>query len=238
VVVRTRIGIERSGIKETDNVIVAGADVWKGKWAVVILNDGHFSRGFVATTFAEVVENLNDVSIIGVDIPIGLPMGADRRVSDVEARAFVGSRRSSVFFTPSAELLDCASAAEANGLARRLNIPGISAQTFALKKQILAVQPFAERDDRIYEVHPEVSFREACGNELRWSKSSWNGQMVRRSILAEKGIVLPQVLPELGGADPSDILDASIVAWSASRIANNSSERFPADGSRLASIWR
>jgi predicted RNase H-like nuclease len=219
-------------------VIVAGADVWKGKWVVVILDDGHFLRGFVAATFAEVIENLNDVSIIGVDIPIGLPTGADRRRSDIEARAFVGSRRSSVFFTPPAELLDCTSAAEANELARRLNIPGIAAQTFALKKQILAVQPFAERDDRIYEVHPEVSFREACGEEVLWPKSSWNGQMVRRAILAERGIDLPQVLPELGGADPSDILDASIVAWSASRIAKNLAERFPTDGSRLTSIWR
>ena len=219
-------------------MIVAGADVWKGKWVVIILNDGHFSRGFVAATFAEVVENLDEASIIGVDIPIGLPTGADRRASDTEARAFVGSRRSSVFFTPSAELLDCASAAEANELARRLNIPGISAQTFALKKQILAVQPFAEQDDRIYEVHPEVSFREACGKELLWSKSSWNGQMVRRAILAERGIRLPEVLPELGGADPSDILDASIVAWSASRIAKNLAEPFPTDGSRLTSIWR
>ncbi|MCX6508959.1 MAG: DUF429 domain-containing protein [Actinobacteria bacterium] len=225
-------------MEETVLVIVAGADVWKGKWVVVILNDGHFSRGFVAATFAEVVENLDEVSIIGVDIPIGLPTGADRRASDTEARAFVGSRRNSVFFTPSAELLDCATAVEANQLARRLNIPGISAQTFALKKQILAVQPFAERDERIYEVHPEVSFREACGEELLWSKSSWNGQMIRRSILAERGIDLPQVLPELGGADPSDILDASIVAWSASRIKKNLAERFPADGSRLTSIWR
>ncbi|MEI6736775.1 MAG: DUF429 domain-containing protein, partial [Actinomycetes bacterium] len=158
-------------------MIVAGADVWKGKWVVVILDDGHFLRGFVAATFAEVIENLNDVSIIGVDIPIGLPTGADRRRSDIEARAFVGSRRSSVFFTPPAELLDCASASEANELARKLNIPGISAQTFGLKKQILAVQPFAEQDDRIYEVHPEVSFREAHGAEILWPKSSWNGQM-------------------------------------------------------------
>ncbi|CAB4791525.1 unannotated protein [freshwater metagenome] len=219
-------------------MIVAGADVWKGKWVVVILDDGHFSRGFVATTFAEVVKNLNDVAIIGVDIPIGLPTGADRRMSDIEARAFVGSRRNSVFFTPPAELLDCTSAAEANEIARRLNIPGIAAQTFALKKQILAVRPFAEQDDRIYEVHPEVSFKEACGNELLWSKSSWNGQMVRRAILAERGIGLPEVLPELGGADPSDILDAAIVAWSASRIAKNLAERFPTDGSRLTSIWR
>jgi predicted RNase H-like nuclease len=237
-VVRTRIGTDLADIKETDLVIVAGADVWKGKWVVVILDDGHFSRGFVAATFAEVVTNLNDVSIIGVDIPIGLPMGADRRVSDIAARAFVGSRRNSVFFTPPAELLDCTSAAEANDLARRLNIPGIAAQTFALKKQILAVQPFAEQDGRIYEVHPEVSFREACGEEVLWPKSSWNGQMVRRTILANRGINLPQVLPELGGADPSDILDASIVAWSASRIAKNLAERFPTDGSRLTSIWR
>ena len=219
-------------------MIVAGADVWKGKWVVVVLDDGRFSRGFIAETFADVVSNLNDASVIGVDIPIGMPSGAERRASDVEARAFVGCRRSSVFFTPPRELLECASAAEANDIARTLDIPGIAAQTFGLKKQILAVQPFAEHDDRIYEVHPEVSFREAYGEELLWPKSSWNGQMIRQSTLAEKGIELPQVSVELGVADPADILDASIVAWSASRIADKSAKRFPADGLRISTIWR
>ncbi len=225
-------------MRETEFVIVAGADVWKGIWVVVVLDDGRFSRGFIAETFADVVANLNDASVIGVDIPIGMPSGAERRASDVEARAFVGCRRSSVFFTPPRELLECASAAEANDIARTLDIPGIAAQTFGLKKQILAVQPFADQDDRIYEVHPEVSFREAHGEELLWPKSSWNGQMVRRSILAEKGIELPQVTVELGVADPADILDASIVAWSASRIASNVAERFPANGLRISTIWR
>jgi len=219
-------------------MIVAGADVWKGKWVVVVLNEGLFLRGFVATTFADVMENLHDASVIGVDIPIGLPKGAGRRTSDLEARAFVGIRRNSVFFTPSVELLDCASVSEANDTARRLGIPGVSAQTFALKKQILAVQPFAERDERIYEVHPEVSFREAHGTEILWPKSSWNGQMLRRSILRERGVNLPQVLPELGVADPSDILDAAIVAWSACRIASDAAERFPENGLRISTIWR
>jgi hypothetical protein len=30
---------------------VAGTDVWKGRWIVVTLDDGHFDGAFVAATF-------------------------------------------------------------------------------------------------------------------------------------------------------------------------------------------
>jgi len=119
---------------------VAGADVWKGKWIVVVLRDGRFERAFVAPDIVAAVAEPDDCVAIGVDMPVGLPP------ADVEARAFVGPRRSSVFPTPSAELLACASAAEANALAKERGWPGISAQAFALKKQILAVQPLRQRD--------------------------------------------------------------------------------------------
>ena len=218
-------------------MIVAGADVWKGKWVVVILNDGRFSDGFIALTFSDVMKKLDDATVIGVDIPIGLPEVGLRRDCDVEARRFVGGRRHSVFFTPPVELLICDSARTANDLARELGVPGISAQTFALKNQILAVRPFAELDDRIYEVHPEVSFRAAHGEEILWPKNSWNGQMLRRKILASEGIEMPQTHVDLGAAEAADILDAAIVAWSASRIASRVAKRFPSTGLRANAIW-
>ena len=217
-------------------MIVAGCDVWKGQWVVVVLEDGKFSRGFIAPEFADALANLEDASVIGVDIPIGLPETGIRRECDVLAREFVGVRRNSVFFTPSAELLACESAAEANKLALRLGIKGVSAQTFALKKQIFAVQPFAESDERIFEVHPEVSFRAAYGEDLVWPKNSWNGQMLRQGILRGLGVKIPQIDSSFGNAEPADVLDAAIVAWSAERISVSAAKSLTSLKMRISSI--
>ena len=61
---------------------VAGADVWKGQWVVVVLEDGHFDRAFVAPTIEAAVGNLPDATAIGVDMPIGLPDPGCRRQAD------------------------------------------------------------------------------------------------------------------------------------------------------------
>ena len=218
---------------------VAGADVWKGKWIVVVLDDSRFERAFVAPDIAAAVDELDDCVAIGVDMPIGLPAAGEPRPADIEARAFVGPRRGSVFPTPSAELLECASAAEANLLAKERGWPGISAQAFALKKQILAVQPLAQSDPRIWEVHPEVSFAEANGRvPLAWAKSSWNGAALRPRILESHGIVVPGDLGPAGAVDVPDVLDASIAAWSAARIARGVAESFPVAAERMGAIWR
>jgi len=218
---------------------VAGADVWKGKWIVVVLDDLRFERALVALDIVSAVGELDNCVAIGVDMPIGLPAAGETRPADVEARAFVGPRRNSVFTTPSAKLLECASAAEANVLAKERGWPGISAQAFALKKQILAVQPLAEGDRRIWEVHPEVSFTEANGGvPLAWAKSSWNGAALRPRILEAHGITVPGDLGPAGAVDVPDVLDASIAAWSADRIAWGTAESFPAAAERIGAIWR
>jgi predicted RNase H-like nuclease len=218
---------------------VAGADVWKGRWVVVVLDEGHFTRAFVAPTIGEALGELADAVAIGIDMPIGLPPAGERRPADLEARAFVGKRRNSVFFTPSEALLTKETLREANQLARDEEWPGISAQAFALKEQILAVQPMAAADERIWEVHPEVSFAEANGGvPLEWAKTSWNGVALRRAILETHHIFLPNDLGQGGTADVADVLDAAIAAWSAGRLAVDRSIPFPEDSQRIGAIWR
>jgi predicted RNase H-like nuclease len=104
---------------------------------------------------------------------------------------------------------------------------------------ILEVQPVAQQDSRVYEVHPEVSFVQAnSGMALRWAKASWNGVTLRRRILADHGIVLPDDLGETGAAGIADLLDAAIAAWSAARIAGGKAEAMPDRTSRVGAIWR
>ncbi len=219
-------------------MLVAGADVWKGRWVVVLLEDDRAPRAFIANTINEAVRALPLAAAIGVDMPIGLPTAGERRPADLEARSFVGPRRNSVFYTPSAELLEKETAADANVLAKAKGWPGLAAQAFALKKQILAVQPLAAVDDRIWEVHPEVSFAEAHGRSLEWPKSTWNGINLRKEILEHEGIVLPGNLGTGGAADVSDVLDAAIAAWSAGRIARGEALSLPPGSERIGAIWR
>lgn len=221
-------------------VKVAGADVWKGQWVVLVLDHGGFDRAFLSRTIEEAVEGVADAQVIGVDMPIGLPEPGRLRPADVLARNYVGTRRqSSVFMTPSVELLKAASHAEANVLAKAQKWKGISAQTYALKAMILEVQPLADRDCRVYEVHPEVSFVRANDEaQLQWSKTSWNGEVLRRRILERHGIVIPDELRDVGQAGAADVLDAAVVAWSAARVAAGEAEALPVDATRIGAIWR
>ena len=53
------------------------------------------------------------IAVVAVDMPIGLP-DIERRTAEVEARALLGPRRSSLFWTPPLCVLDADDHAEAN----------------------------------------------------------------------------------------------------------------------------
>jgi predicted RNase H-like nuclease len=211
--------------------VVGGADAYRGGWVAIVV-DGQFAYSLLAATFANLLGNLGAAAAIGVDIPIGLP-SEGVRAADVAARAFVGPRRSSVFPTPTRAALDAATYVEA----RRL-LPSLSAQSFALGKKILEVE--AALEERVFEVHPEVSFAALAGHHLRYSKRSWNGQMERRRLLAAAGIDLPDKL-SAGQAAADDVLDAAIGAWSAARKARGEAATLPPDppvqDGRPVAIW-
>ena len=77
----------------------------------------------------------------------------------------------------------------------------------------------AARDNRVYEVHPEVSFVALAGQHLEVSKKQWNGHNARRALLAAHGILIPDDLGNTGTVGADDVLDAAAAAWSAHRIA-------------------
>jgi predicted RNase H-like nuclease len=81
-------------------------------------------------------------------------------------------------------------------------------------------------DDRVREVHPEVSFWRMNGGRLGASKHTWNGFFERRRLLDREGIVVPERLPE--DARAADVLDAAAAAWTARRIAAGRHETLPA----------
>jgi predicted RNase H-like nuclease/predicted enzyme related to lactoylglutathione lyase len=214
-------------------VRVAGVDLARGALAVVVLEGNRVVDAFRCDTFAEAL--LVDAEVIGVDIQIGLPEEAGGRAADDEARRFVGARASSVFATPVRAVLEAPSYADARRVATELTGKSISAQAYALGRRILEVDEYAHRDERVIEVHPEVSFRELAHRPLL-SKHRLEGLVERRALLEEAGIEVPASAPRI--AEP-DLLDATIVAWTAQRYARGDALPLPADHTeRIGAIWR
>jgi predicted RNase H-like nuclease len=197
-------------------MLAAGVDVWRTNWVCVVLEDGKLRAVDAAASIQDLLRTWRDLEAVGVDIPIGLPKAGVRQ-ADLRARDFVGPRRSSIFQAPPFEVVSEPTYQGALELSRRKHGRGISAQSYALRDKIREVMDLG--DDRIYEVHPEVSFREMNGQPLEFAKTTWNGQSIRRQLLEKSGIEFPPTLENAGRVDPVDIFDAAAAAWSANRIA-------------------
>jgi predicted RNase H-like nuclease len=213
-------------------VLVAGVDGYRNGWVAVALDPSGDVEVSTHATFAEVLASR--AHVIAVDIPID-PPGLGARPADAAARAFVHGRASSVFSTPPRAALEAASFVEANEIARTITGKGISQQAFALARKILEVQTFAESDERLIEMHPEVSFCALAGEALAHSKHTFEGLTLRRRLLREAGIDVPGAYP---GVPEVDLLDAAVGAWTAARYAGGRATSFPADyAERLGAIW-
>lgn len=218
---------------------VVGIDAaGKHGWVGVVLADSRYAAACVGS-LAEIIRWAEPVDVVAVDIPVG-SVSSGRRSADVEARRFLGPRASSVFAAPPPQVHTASTYGEANEILVGMGAPKLSRQTWALVPKVVEAGAVARADDRIYEVHPEVSFCEIAGEPVPWSKKSWNGLMFRRRLLESVGIVVPDVVPEVAAA-ADDVLDATVAAWSARRIALGSARSFPdppeESGGRRMAIW-
>lgn len=207
--------------------VVAGADVFKGRWVVVVLRGGRFERALVVDDLLQLRSRLDDPDLLALDIPIGLPGdGAGwPRPADLAARALVARLRPSVFLAPPRPVYDQPSYDAANALHRRLTGKGLSRQTWALRARILEAEKLVAANPNTIEVHPEVCFRAIKGRPLEFAKRTWNGQIERRDLLAAQGIELPARLDgPAGKVPPDDLLDAAAAAWTAWRCTSSRGE--------------
>jgi predicted RNase H-like nuclease len=216
------------------SVLVAGVDGYRKGWVAVSLDP---SGDVEVSTHADFTEVLSlRAEVIAVDIPID-PAGLGSRPTDAAARAFVGpGRASAVFPTPPREALQARTFTDACDVARRITGKAISQQAFALGRKILEVHEHAAADERVIEMHPEVSFCQLAGTQLLESKHTPEGLDRRRALLEEAGIRLPGAVP---GVPEADLLDAAVGAWTAARYASGKAAAFPPTHTeRLGAIWR
>jgi predicted RNase H-like nuclease len=186
-------------------VRAVGVDGCRGGWVATGLANGRFEAPRVFRTFAEVLEEYDDAGAIGVDIPIGVPHRGSREADEAARALLPPARRSSVFPTPPREALLAPTYAAA-----RFFHPWLSAQSFALRRRILEVEALA--DQRVYEVHPEVSFFALAGRLLP-SKHTTEGLVEREAVLGIPG--------------DADALDAAAAAWSADRVVRGQARTLP-----------
>jgi predicted RNase H-like nuclease len=210
---------------------VLGLDACRGSWLAIVLDGRRFVEAAIGTA-AALVAMRPTAAAIGVDVPIGLPETPDR-AADREARRFVGERRSSVFPTFPRVVLEAPTYADAKTTCEARGWPKPSIQSFGMRHRILELAPLAEADQRVIEVHPEVSFRELVERPLL-PKRTAAGASERRQALAAAGIDLPDLPYPL-----DDVLDAAVAAWSAARYARGEALPLPdAHRSRIGAIWR
>ncbi len=218
---------------------VIGVDACAGGWVAVTLVDGRFDAADAVERFDAVVGR--QAAVLGVDIPLG-SIGADR-AADRAARRLLGPRRSSVFTPPPASVLDAPDYATANHACRTRYGQGLSIQAWNLAPKMRDALPaWRAQPDRVFEVHPELSFSAMHGGPLPVAKRSASGRQLRAELLGGHGIELPED-PQLGGLGAADdLLDAAAVAWSAQRIERREAVCVPdppetdSDG-RPVAIW-
>ena len=225
---------------------VAGVDGCRGGWLVVSrpLDDPGSARVELKQSFSDVLAMEPRAEVIAVDMPIGLAArsGIGGRRADVEARANLGRRKSSVFAMPSrAAVMEtdykaaCATAFATSDPPRK-----ISRQAFNIFPKILEIDALMTpcMQDRVREAHPEVAFWALNGETpLEFAKKMKSrpdqpGLAFRRQLLVAAGYDANLLDGRSGypaakvGRD--DLLDAAACSWSAARIARGEARRFPA----------
>jgi len=212
---------------------VIGVDGCPGGWVAVVweIAAGTLSPR-VHASFTDLLDAYQDAAALGVDIPIGLSeIGC--RACDSQARGVLRHRHPCVFNAPAPSFLDAPTYPEAQSRSRALTGKGITKQAFAIYPKIAEVNRVMTSDlqDRVVEVHPEVSFCALAGHPLDHPKRKQTGYDVRRELLGSALDVAIWPRNEAFGvarpAKPDDLLDATVAAWTDRRAAEGTAERFP-----------
>ena len=178
----------------------------------------------VVTSVADVID---DFDVIGVDMPIGLPIDTSRH-SDIEARKFLRPRGATVFATPPRACIDATDYADACARARVATGKAISIQAWNIVSKIKELDAAVTREleHRVAEIHPECSFLMMNHTRPLDSKHIASGREQRVELIRRFFSVTP-VAPR--GARLDDVLDAYAVLWSTERFACGEHLTMPAN---------
>ncbi|WP_135304836.1 DUF429 domain-containing protein [Haloarcula amylovorans] len=217
-----------------------GVDWASGSWVVVEATPETTDISTEPSLLNVWHEYRNRANKILVDIPVHLRHEGDREC-DQKAKDFLGSRGSTVFWTPNT---DAVTARDYDDAVTK-NTRGLGSHSWGLIPRIREVNTVLDEFDTahetIYESHPEVCFKAYYGDDLP-SKKSDAGFETRKQCLIKHGDESFQPVLDLvderrtnsqwhhriqsGRVD--DVLDAAILALT-SRESNGAYSTLPAD---------
>jgi len=215
-------------------MLVVGVDGCVGGWLAMAWDpERQTLHSAIHRDLADVLAAYPEAAAIGIDIPIGLSETGTRQC-DVDARKLLGHpRASSVFPAPVPAVLDAPTYTEASEWSRAVIGKGVSQQAFAIYAKIAEANRLVTpaMQDRVFELHPEVSFCALAGHPMWAPKRSQAGYAERRALLeAALGVTLWERRAAFAVARPAmpdDVLDATVAAWTAGRVARGEAERLP-----------
>ena len=208
---------------------VAGADACRGGWCVVTLPVEGDATVEVVDRLAKVATRhaQGQLGAVGVDIPIGLSDGPPRKC-DIDARALLGARRSSVFPAPVRPVLGARSYEAALVRSREAGGVGLSKQSWNLVPKIAEVDRLLDptRQGRIFEVHPEAAFAALHGVPMTHPKKGRPGRDERLAVLRPHVPGIDDLVAQPpSGAAADDVLDAAVVAVTAKAVLEGKARR-------------
>lgn len=214
---------------------VVGVDGCRGGWLAIALAIDTARvvdvQVLLAERFGDVLEPFGDAEAVAVDMPIGLwdDGRARPRPCDLEARARLGKRASTVFIPPTRAMLSVPTYAP-------LRAQGLSVQAYNLIPRIRELDSLLtpELQAQVWEAHPELSFYGMLGTPIPHPKRTPEGKLARRVALRQAfGSSAPALESWLDALSKGfsrtvvgedDVLDAFALAWSAWRHLRGESE--------------
>ncbi len=178
----------------------------------------------VFDSFGEVLSESPAYAVVVVNAPIGYvdEPGNERRGCDLEVRALLGRRASTVHSSPSRATLFNV------GFEKSESLDAVTKNLLPRYREV-AAQVSQYRQRVVYEGHPELSFFQLnSGSPLRWSKNTQAGLAERLSLLDKKIPDIAGIIEdELIGAPKKHLLDAYALLWTARRVFGHAATRVP-----------
>jgi predicted RNase H-like nuclease len=217
-------------------------------WVTVRLEDGNLAAIENHPAMDPVLDKLDHVDAVGVNVPVGHddPTGerrGGRRACDVEARELLGDKADRVYWTPPFEVFEADTYEKACEIADSHGWPEPAKGMYKGKERLFAINDAAIEARNIVEIHPAVSWtalneRHGGSGPLVTYGRGPQATYKRLQLLGEDGLRPARSLGGVGMLDPSRVLDASIAAWSADRIATKDAVTLPEDPPRDPSTGR
>lgn len=217
----------RAGHPGADGPLVVGVDGCPQGWVAVVADRETVIEAEVVTDLRPLIDDTRSgrIAALAIDMPIGLLTDRARR-ADLEARALLGDRRSTVFPAPVRSVLAATTYAEACELSRAALGKALSKQTYNLVGRIRTLDEILGSEDgrRIVEAHPELAFARLAGEPLPPKKRP-EGRARRIEVLDEALGDRFGTLLARRSAPLTDLLDAAVLTVTARRVVEGSEVR-------------